>query len=70
MTDSLVRRAGPLDSQKLYVWVAPGESSMYPEGRQDDTHLSVVGANEVAKLAARSLRLVAPSIGRFVIRVD
>jgi len=70
MTDSLVRVAGPLDSQRLYVWLAPGVSSMYPEGRQDDTHLSVVGATEVAKLAARSLKSVSPSLGRFVVRVD
>ena len=53
MTDTLVRRAGPNDSKRLYVWVAPGESAMYPEGRQDDTHLSVAGATAVAKLAAR-----------------
>ena len=49
ITDTLVRRAGPNDSKRLYVWVAPGESAMYPEGRQDDTHLSVVGATAVAE---------------------
>ena len=52
MTDTLVRRAGPNDSKRLYVWVAPGESAMYPEGRQDDTHLSVAGATAVARAAA------------------
>ena len=70
MTDTLVRRAGPNDSKRLYVWVAPGESTMYPEGRQDDTHLSVAGATAVAKLAARALRRTLPTLGRFVIGVD
>ena len=67
MTDTLVRRAGPNDSKRLYVWVAPGESTMYPEGRQDDTHLSVAGATAVARLAARSLKASVPTLGRFVI---
>jgi len=70
MTDTLVRRAGPNDSKRLFVWVAPGESTLYPEGRQDDTHLSVSGATAVAKLAARALRGTVPTLGRFVIGVD
>ena len=43
---------------------------MYPEGRQDDTHLSVAGATAVARLAARALRGTVPRLGRFVIGVD
>jgi lysophospholipase L1-like esterase len=70
MTDTLVRRAGPDDSKRLYVWVPPGGSGMYPEGRQDDTHLSVAGATAVAKLAARALKATVPTLGRFVIGVD
>ena len=70
MTDTLVRRAGPDDSKRLYVWVAPGESKMYPDGRQDDTHLSVAGATAVAKAAARALKTTAGPLGRFVVGVD
>ena len=55
LTEDLVRSAGAEGSKKLYVWVAPGESKMYPEGRQDDTHLSVLGATEVARLAAQAI---------------
>jgi len=70
MTDTLVRRAGLEESKSLYVWVAPGMSSMYPEGRQDDTHLSVKGATAVAKAAAKALKTTAGAIGRFVVGVD
>jgi len=56
LTENLVRGTGPEGSKRLYVWVAAGESKMYPEGRQDDTHLSVLGATSVARLAAFSLR--------------
>ena len=70
MTDTLVRRAGPIDSKRLYVWVAPGESSMYPEGRQDDTHLSVLGATAVARAAAKGLKASVGALGRFVVGID
>ncbi len=64
-TEDLVRGAGPEGSKKLYVWVAPGESKMYPDGHQDDTHLSVLGATRVAGLAAaahRAQRAPAPPV--------
>ena len=69
MTDTLVRRAGPNDSKRLYIWVAPGESAMYPEGRQDDTHLSVVGATAVARAAAKGLKSVG-ALRPFVVGID
>jgi acetyl esterase/lipase len=69
-TEELVRGAGPEGSKKLYVWVAPGESTMYPEGRQDDTHLSVAGATRVAQLAATAIAHAGLPLGRFVRGVD
>jgi lysophospholipase L1-like esterase len=56
LTEDLVRSAGVEGSKALYVWVAPGINAMYPEGRQDDTHLSVAGATEVARLVAAALK--------------
>lgn len=56
MTEEMVMGAGVEGSKRWYVWVAPGTSAMYPEGRRDDTHLSVAGATEVARLAADGLR--------------
>lgn len=70
LTDTLVQTAGPEDSKRLYVWVAPGTPGMYPEGRQDDTHLSVAGATAVAKLAARALKASDPALARFVKGVE
>jgi lysophospholipase L1-like esterase len=70
MTEDLVLRAGVEGSKALYVWVAPGQYEMYPQGRQDDTHLSVAGATEVARLAAGGLRKAEVPLGRFVRGVD
>ncbi|HTE45977.1 MAG TPA: rhamnogalacturonan acetylesterase [Gemmatimonadaceae bacterium] len=69
-TSDLVRAAGPDNSKRLYVWVAPGASTMYPEGRQDDTHLSVAGATSVAKLVAHALKSLDPRLGAFVIGAE
>ena len=56
LTERLVRDAGLEGSKRLYVWLAPGESTMYPDGHHDDTHLSAFGATSVARLAATALR--------------
>jgi lysophospholipase L1-like esterase len=56
LSRELVSQHGPEDSKRLFVWTRPGEFPMYPAGQQDDTHLSVVGATEVARLAVQALR--------------
>ena len=56
LSEDLVIRAGPEGAKALYLWVAPGANAMYPDGKQDDTHLSVAGATEIARLAARGLK--------------
>lgn len=68
-TEALVRRAGDEGSKALYVWTAPGEYAMYPQGRHDDTHLSLRGATEVARLAAEGLKATDLPLARHV-RLD
>jgi len=65
-TETLVARAGEEGSKALYVWAAPGEYAMYPAGRRDDTHLSLRGATEVARLAAEGLRRLDLPLARHV----
>jgi DNA sulfur modification protein DndE len=66
LSEELVAGAGPEGSKAFYVWLEPGRSEMYPEGRRDDTHLSVRGAAEVARLAAEALRRTGLPIARHV----
>lgn len=49
ITGDWVRSLGDEQSKEYYLWTLPDDK--YPEGRQDDTHLSVKGANQVAQLA-------------------
>jgi lysophospholipase L1-like esterase len=53
LTAGAVTALGDDASKKMYLWTPP--ASKFPEGRKDDTHLSVEGANLVAKLAVQQL---------------
>ena len=47
---------GQEKSKELYLWIEPGQNSMYHEGKQDNTHFSIKGATEMAKLAVEGLK--------------
>ncbi len=49
LTENWVNSLGDETSKDMYLWTLPNEK--YPEGRQDDTHLSKIGAENVARLA-------------------
>jgi hypothetical protein len=53
---------GEETTKNIYLWTPP--SNKFPEGRKDDTHLSVEGANLVAKLAACTTIEVAGQFAR------
>jgi len=66
LSRQLVQDAGVEGSKALFVWLRPGENAMYPQGREDDTHLSARGAAEIARLAADALRTSGLPIARHV----
>ncbi len=51
-----VTALGDEASKRIYLWTPPTDK--FPEGRKDDTHLNVEGANLVAKLAVQQLKLL------------
>ena len=54
LTGELVEATGDEPSKKMYLWTEP--ASRFPEGRKDDTHLSVEGATRFAGLAVEDLK--------------
>lgn len=52
----VVRAHGEEGSKSLYLWLAPGEHVNYPDGLQDNTHFSPVGARVMAAVAVSDLR--------------
>ncbi|MFG6685786.1 rhamnogalacturonan acetylesterase [Mariniflexile sp. HNIBRBA6329] len=55
-TEHLEESYGVEGSKKLHLHFEPGEEPFYKEGKHDDTHLSKLGANEIAKLAVAELK--------------
>lgn len=49
LTEDWVNSLGDEASKKMYLWTEPNDR--FPQGRKDDTHLSVEGAKNVAHLA-------------------
>lgn len=54
LTEMYVDYLGERASKDLYLWTEPNEK--FPEGRKDDTHLSVEGANTVARMVLTAMK--------------
>ncbi|MCK7589067.1 rhamnogalacturonan acetylesterase [Subsaxibacter sp. CAU 1640] len=65
LTEQLEESYGAEGSKTLHLHYLPNAIPYYPEGKTDDTHLSVLGATEVAKLAVEELRKKVPSLGDY-----
>lgn len=55
-TELLEESYGVEGSKKLHLHYEPGELSFYPEGKQDDTHLSILGATKIAEIVIIELQ--------------
>jgi len=55
-TEILETSFGPEKSKELHLHYQPGENPYYPDGKSDDTHLSLKGATEISKIVIRELK--------------
>jgi DNA sulfur modification protein DndE len=55
-TRALIESKGVKESKKLFLHIAPGVYKLAPKGREDDTHMSVDGAMEVAKMTVEGFK--------------
>ncbi|MGA9211816.1 rhamnogalacturonan acetylesterase [Kaistella sp.] len=56
LTENLEMKYGVENSKKLHLHYFAGEHPYYPKGIDDNTHLSVLGATEIAKLFVKDLK--------------
>ena len=56
LTEDLVQIYGVEGSTVLFTWLVPGEEPEHPKGLQDNSHLSVAGGIEVARLVVQDLK--------------
>jgi len=66
LSGELEESYGVEGSMKLHLHYKPGEVSYYPEGKEDDTHLSELGATEIAKLAVKELKNKVPDLSQYI----
>jgi lysophospholipase L1-like esterase len=56
LTEDFIIGLGPEKSKEVYLWVEPGKYEKFPDGRQDNTHLSLKGATEFARLVTEDIK--------------
>lgn len=49
-------------SKELYLWLQPGQSVKHPDGVEDDTHFSQLGARTMASLVMQGIQAELPSL--------
>lgn len=54
-SQQLVQQLGPETSKYLYNYLSPGENPHYPEGREDNTHFSELGARKMAEIVLHDI---------------
>lgn len=60
LSEKLEESYGTETSKKLHLHFEPNEHPYYKEGKHDDTHLSHLGATEIAKLVVNQLKIKTP----------
>jgi len=53
---ALYQQMGPDGSTYLFNYLTPGEHPNYPDGKQDDTHFSELGARKIAEIVLAEIR--------------
>lgn len=70
ITHDLVQGLGPVESKKLFMWVAPNQVPAFPKGREDNTHLNIYGGRVVAGLAVDAIAEAVPELAQYVRHYD
>lgn len=65
-SEAVIVRHGVEDSRKLFLQLKPGENPNYPDGVDDNTHFSPLGAEEMAKLVVEGIRHARIGLRKFL----
>lgn len=66
LTEQMEISYGPEKSKKLHLHYKKGEVDYYPEGKDDDTHLSKLGAESISKMAVSSLKNMKTGLEKYI----
>ncbi len=62
LTEAWLQELGDVPSRDYFVWVKAGTSPLYPDGREDNTHLNVRGAHVISRMVADCLKKQVPAL--------
>jgi len=66
LTEQMEITYGPENSKKLHLHFKEGEEPYYTKAKDDDTHLSRLGAETVAKLAVKDLKSLKTGLEKYI----
>lgn len=67
LTAELLKSYGDEKSKALFVWTSEGQFPAFPLARRDNTHLSPLGAELVAQLAATQVRAMKFELAKHIL---
>ena len=62
LTEAWLKELGDEPSRPYFMWVKKGTSPLYPDGREDNTHLNVAGAHVVSRMVAALVEKQIPEL--------
>lgn len=62
LTETWLQELGDEASRDYFVWVKAGTSPLYPDGKEDNTHLNVRGAHVISRMVADCLKKQVPAL--------
>lgn len=65
-SEEVIVSYGVEGSRKLFLQLKPGENANYPNGVDDNTHFSPLGADEMAKVAVKGIRAAKIGLKKFL----
>ncbi len=68
LTQQLYQRFGVEQSKLLFLQLKPGEHPNYPEGKEDNTHFSELGARLAAQLVLNEIRGQLPGLAERIFK--
>ena len=69
-SERVIKQYGAEESRKLFLQLKAGENSNYPQGIEDNTHFSPLGAEVMANLAVEGIREQKLGLAKFLKKSD
>ncbi len=68
-SQALYQQMGVEQSKLLFVQLNPGEHPHYPEGKEDNTHFSELGARLIAQLVLKELKVLNTGLNDYLFTI-